>query len=147
MIRHDQNKDELGVVLNGLGAVLIKQNKASEARKILSEALASNREFEQAGAEADSLAALGAAARTAGDLTDASSWYQQCVERRRDLGDRAGEGWALQRLSEVSRETGEIPQADAFAAAALAVGREIGDKSLVTLASELQSSTSKLSTH
>jgi tetratricopeptide (TPR) repeat protein len=146
LIRHDQNKDELGVVLNGLGAVLIKQNKASEARKILSEALASNREFEQAGAEADSLAALGAAARTAGDLTDASSWYQQCVERRRDLGDRAGEGWALQRLSEVSRETGEIPQADAFAAAALAVGREIGDKSLVTLASELQSPDSKSST-
>lgn len=146
LIRHDQNKDELGVVLNGLGAVLTKQNKASEALKILSEALASNREFEQAGAEADSLAALGAAARTAGDLTDASSWYQQCVERRRDLGDRAGEGWALQRLSEVSREAGEAPQADAFAAAALAVGREIGDKSLVTLASELQSPDSKSST-
>ena len=43
-------------------------------------------------------------------------------------------------------EAGEAPQADAFAAAALAVGREIGDKSLVTLASELQSPDSKSST-
>ena len=87
------------------------------------------------------------ALKVGSQLADASSWYQQCVERRRDHGDRAGEGWALQRLSEVSREAGEIPQADAFAAAALAVGREIGDKSLVTLASELQSSASKSSTH
>ena len=124
---------------------LTKQNEAGKALKILNEALATNREFGQDGAEADSLAALGAAARAAGDLADASTWYQQCVERRRDLGDRAGEGWALQRLSEVSREAGEGQQADAFAAAALAVGREIGDKSLELLASKLQSPDSKSS--
>jgi len=127
-------------------AVLIKQNKAGEALKILSEALNTNREFGHDGAEADSLAALGAAARIGGELSKASSWYQQCVERRRYLGDRAGEGWALQRLSEVSREAGEVPQADAFAAAALAVGREIGDKSLESLASGLQSPNSISST-
>ena len=139
LIRCEQNKDELGVVLNGLGAVLTQQDQASEALTVLQEALAANREFRQDVAEADSLAALGAAARAVGDLSDASTWYQQCIERRRDLGDRAGEGWALQRLSEVSREAGESQQADAFAAAALAVGREIGDKSLQSLASEVQS--------
>jgi serine/threonine protein kinase/tetratricopeptide (TPR) repeat protein len=139
LIRGEANKDELGIVLNGLGAVLIKQNQEGEALEILDEALTTNREFGQDGAEADSLAALGAAARAAGKLADASSWYQECIERRRALGDRAGEGWALQRLSEVSREAGETQQADAFAAAALAVGREIGDKSLESLASALQS--------
>jgi serine/threonine protein kinase/tetratricopeptide (TPR) repeat protein len=139
LIRREQNKDELGVVLNGLGAVLLKQNRVAEAGKILDEALATNREFGQDGAEADSLAALGAAARAAGELAAASTWYQQCVERRRSLGDRAGEGWALQRMSEVSQEAGEMEQAGAFSAAALAIGRETGDKVLESLASELQS--------
>ena len=139
LIRREQNKDELGVVLKGLGAVLLKQNRVAEARKILDEALATNREFGQDGAEADSLAALGAAARAAGELAAASTWYQQCVERRRSLGDRAGEGWALQRMSEVSQEAGAMEQAGAFSAAALAIGRETGDKALESLASELQS--------
>jgi tetratricopeptide (TPR) repeat protein len=139
LIRCEANKDELGVVLNGLGAVLTRQNQETEALEVLGEALTSNRKFGQDGAEADSLAGLGAAARAAGKLADASSWYQECIERRRALGDRAGEGWALQRLSEVSREAGETQQADAFAAAALAVGREIGDKSLESLASAVQS--------
>ncbi len=139
LLRRDQNKQELGVVLNGLGAVLTKQERTSEALKILKEALATNREYGQDGAEADSLAALGAAARVAGDLTDSCSWYQHCIERRRSLGDRAGEGWALQRLSEVSREEGEWQKADAFSAAALAIGREIGDTDLESLASKLQS--------
>ena len=139
LLRRDQNNEDLGVVLNGLGAVVTRQNRASEALEILTEALASNREHGQGGAEADSLAALGAAARAAGELTDSGSWYQQCVERRRELGDRAGEGWALQRLSEVSHDAGEREKAQAFSAAALAIGRETGDKDLESLAGKLQS--------
>ena len=140
LLRRNQNRQELGVVLNGLGAILSKQDRTSEALKILEEALTTNREYGQDSAEADSLAALGAAARIAGDLTGSGVWYQQCVERRREFGDRAGEGWALQRLSEVSREAGEQQKADAFSIAALAIGREIGDKELESLASNLQSS-------
>jgi len=139
LLRRNQKKKELGVVLNSLGAVLTKRDRASEALKILTEALATNKEFKLNAAEADSLAALGAAARGAGDLEGSSSWYQKCVERRRALGDRAGEGWALQRLSEVSKLEGEQQKADAFSAAALAIGREIGDQALESLARELQS--------
>jgi tetratricopeptide (TPR) repeat protein len=139
LLRHDQNNEDLGVVLNGLGAVVTRQNRASEALEILKEALAFNGEHGQRGAEADSLAALGAAARAAGDLTGSGSWYRQCVERRRELGDRAGEGWALQRLSEVSHDAGEGEKAQAFSVAALAIGRETGDKDLETLADKLQS--------
>jgi len=139
LLRRNQNRQELGVVLNGLGAVLTKLDRTSEALKILEEALATNREYGQESAEADSLAALGAAARIVGDLTGSGDWYQHCVERRREFGDRAGEGWALQRLSEVSREAGEKQKADAFSIAALAIGREIGDKELESLASKLQS--------
>ncbi len=125
--------------MNGLGAVLTKLDRTSEALKIVEEALGTNRQYGQESAEADSLAALGAAARIAGDLTGSGDWYQKCVERRREFGDRAGEGWALQRLSEVSREAGEKLTADAFSIAALAIGREIGDKELESLASKLRS--------
>jgi tetratricopeptide (TPR) repeat protein len=139
LLRRDQNRQELGVVLNGLGAVLTQLEQPDEALKILEEALNSNRESGQGSAEADSLSALGSAARVAGDMTGSGSWYQQCVERRRELGDRAGEGWALLRLSEVSQEDGGQQRADAFAAAALAIGREICDKNLELLATKLQS--------
>jgi tetratricopeptide (TPR) repeat protein len=139
LLRRDQNNENLGVVLNGLGAVVTRQGRANEALEILKEALAFNREHGLGGAEADSLAALGAAARVAGDLTGAGSWYQQCVERRRERGDRAGEGWALQRLSEVAHDAGEGEKAQAFSAAALAIGRETGDKDLEMLAGKLQS--------
>ena len=139
IIRRDQNTQELGVVLNGLGVVLTKQDRATEALKILKEALETNREYEQDGAEADSLSALGAATRITGDLEKSSNWYQDCVECRRKLGDRAGEGWALQRLSEVSQESGDQQKADAFSAAALAIAREIGDEDLKSVARKLQS--------
>ena len=139
IIRRDQNTQELGVVLNGLGVVLTKLDRATEALKILDEALTSNREHNHDGAEADSLSALGAAARAADDLANSGDWYQECVDIRRGLGDRAGEGWALQRLSEVSREAEERQKADAHSAAAMAIGREIGDKELESLASKLQS--------
>jgi tetratricopeptide (TPR) repeat protein len=140
ILRRNSDQQELGVVLNGLGAVMTKQKRAAEALEVLGEALATNREHDQGGAEADSLSALGAAALGAGELAESSNWYQQCVEQRRKLGDRAGEGWALQRLSEVSKEAGQKQQADAFSAAALAIGREIGDKELESLANKLQSS-------
>ena len=140
ILRRNSDKQELGVVLNGLGAVLTKQERAAEALKVLGEALATNREHDQEGAEADSLSALGAAALVAGEQAESSDWYQRCVEQRRKLGDRAGEGWALQRLSELSKEAGQTQQADAYSAAALAIGREIGDKELESLASKLQSS-------
>jgi serine/threonine protein kinase/tetratricopeptide (TPR) repeat protein len=140
ILRLGADKQELGVVLNGLGAVLTKQDRGDEALRVLGEALATNREYDQRGAEADSLSALGAAALGTGQLAESSDWYQRCVEQRRKLGDRAGEGWALQRLSEVSREAGQKQQADAFSAAALAIGREIGDKELESLANKLQSS-------
>ena len=139
IIRRSSDKQDLGVVLNGLGAILTRQNRAAEALEILEEALASNREHGQDGAKADSLSALAAAARITGDLEKSSNWYQDCVDLRRGLGDRAGEGWALQRLSEVSREAGESQKADAFSAAAHAIGREIGDKELESLANALQS--------
>ncbi len=139
LLRRNKNRQELGVVLNGLGAVLTKQDRAAEALKILQEALTSNREYDQNGAEADSLSALGAAARATDDLAGSGDWYQECVDLRRGLGDRAGEGWALQRLSEVSREAGEKQKADAFSVAALAIGREIGDEDLKSVASKLQS--------
>lgn len=139
ILRHSADNEELGVVLNGLGAVLTKQGRATEALTVLSEALVTNREHDRKGAEADSLSALGAAARGAGDLAESSDCYQRCVEQRHKIGDRAGEGWALQRLSEVSKEAGQKQQAAAFAAAALAIGREIGDKELESLASQLQS--------
>jgi serine/threonine protein kinase/tetratricopeptide (TPR) repeat protein len=140
ILRSSADQQELGVVLNGLGAVLNKRGRATEALAVLREALETNRQHDRKGAEADTLSALGAAARGAGDLVESSDCYQRCVERRRNLGDRAGEGWALQRLSEVSKEAGQKQQADAFAAAALAIGREIGDKELETLANQLQSS-------
>jgi tetratricopeptide (TPR) repeat protein len=74
LLRRNQNRQELGVVLNGLGAVLTKLDRTSEALKILEEALATNREYGQDSAEADSLAALGAAARNADDLTVSADW-------------------------------------------------------------------------
>ena len=118
-------------------------DRAAEALVVLEEAFAANREFAHVGAEADSLAALGAASRVSGDLEASCSWYQECVDRRREHGDRTGEGWALQRLSEVMRERGETQQSLAFSSAALAIGREIGDKALESLASELQSASSE----
>jgi serine/threonine protein kinase/tetratricopeptide (TPR) repeat protein len=139
LLRQGDNRESLGVVLNGLGAVVTRQNRAGDALVILEEALASNREYGDVRAEADSLAALGAASRAAGNLKDASTWYQQCVECRRTHGDRTGEGWALQRLGEVSRDAGEWEKAQAFSAAALAIGREIGDTDLESLAGKLQS--------
>ena len=139
LLRQGDNGESLGVVLNGLGAVVARQNRAGDALVILEEALASNRKHGQTGAEADSLAALGAAARIEGDLKDAGTWYQQCVECRRSQDDRAGEGWALQRLGEVSHDAGEWEKAQAFASAALAIGREVGDTDLESLASKLQS--------
>ena len=80
---------------SGLGAVLTRQDRGDEALKVLGEALATNREYDQQGAEADSLSALGAAALGAGELEESNDWYQRCVEQRRKLGDRAGEGWAF----------------------------------------------------
>ena len=138
LLQVNEGRKELGVILNGLGAVLTQMDRSSEAITVLEEALAANREFAHSGADADSLAALGAASRAAGELADSCSWYQECVDRRRELGDRAGEGWGLQRLSEVMQDNGEKQQALAFSSAALAIGREIGDKTLESRANELQ---------
>jgi len=122
-----------GVVLNGLGAVLSALGRHDEARDVLLEALDANQADEDPAREADSLSALGASARTEGDLTRAYDWYHQCLERRRVAEDRAGEGWALLRLSELSVEADAPERALSFQEDARAIAREVEDTELESL--------------
>ena len=132
-LRGGDDPASFGVVLNGLGAVLAGTDQPDAARETLIEALEANREAGEIGQEADSLAALGAASKRAGDLTRAYDWYQQCLEKRRDAVDRAGEGWALHRLAELAEEAGTPDRASALAAAALTIAKEIEDVELEAL--------------
>lgn len=137
--RSAESTESLGVVLNGLGAVLTRVGETGAARAALREALENNRVSGQIAREADSLSALGAAAHSDGDLTRAYDWYQQCLEKRRLADDRRGEGWALHRLAEVSLDAGTSERAGAFAAEAHTIAREIADEALERLASRIAS--------
>ena len=132
-LRSDDERDGLGVVLNGWGAVLAKLGRHADAQSVLLEALEANQRVEDVAREADSLAALGASFRASDDLTRAYDWYDQCLEKRRAANDRAGEGWALHRLAELSVEAEAPERAEAFAAEALTIAREIHDTELEAL--------------
>jgi tetratricopeptide (TPR) repeat protein len=130
LLEDQEDPEGLGVVLNGLGATLTRLGRREEAIEVLERALKVNRLADVPTREADSMAALGAAHRAAGNLTRAYDWYQQCAEKRADAGDRPGEGWALLRLSELSREAGAEERARALAGEALSIAREVGDGEL-----------------
>ncbi len=132
-IEKSGDREGLGVVLNGLGAVLTRQSGYEEAEEVLTRALEANRAAANPSREADTLSALGALSRATGDAVRAYDWYQDCLERRRAAGDRAGEGWALHRLAELSAEAEAADRAHGFASEALAIAQEIEDTTLEKL--------------
>jgi tetratricopeptide (TPR) repeat protein len=132
-LRGCDERDGLGAILNGWGAVLAELGHHTDARSVLQDALKANGLEEESAREADSMAALGASFRASADLTQAYDWYQQCLEKRRVAGDRAGEGWALYRLAELSTEADASSRAGEFAAEALTIAQEIEDTELETL--------------
>jgi serine/threonine protein kinase/tetratricopeptide (TPR) repeat protein len=137
LLRASDRSDGLGVVLNGLGAVLTRLGEHTAAEAVLREALEANRAFEQADREADTLSALGAVARAEDDPARAYDWYQLCLDLRRGTGDRTGEGWAMYRLAELSEAAGTSERAGVFTIEALTIAREIGDEALIKACSEL----------
>ena len=136
ILRSGSHPDRLGVVLNGWGVALTRLDRYEQARGVLLEALETNRAVADGDRLGDSLAALGACSRAAGDGIAANEWYQQCLEARQSTSDLSGEGWALLRLAELAAdESGE--QQDGLASRALAIAEETSDHELAALSRHL----------
>ena len=110
------------LILNSLGVTLTKLNRPEEARTVLEESVALNRETGQRLLEAHALAALGHVSRALGRLDRAANEFEQSLELRRAAGDRVGEAWMRRRIAETHAALGN----DAAARAAGRRGRPRG---------------------
>jgi tetratricopeptide (TPR) repeat protein len=106
------------VILNSLGVTLSKLNRPEEARTVLEESVALNRETGQRMLEAHALAGLGHVSRTLGRLDRAAEHFAQSLELRRAIGDRIGEAWMWRRIAETQAALGNDVAAQAAADAA-----------------------------
>ena len=132
-----EERDGLGAVLNGRGAVLTRLGRFEEAEEVLDEARSVNELAGDVEREADSFAALGALAREQGDLTRAFDRYQSCLDRRRRAHDQVGEGWALHRLAEISVLAGSPERAATFSATARSIAQETDNSPLAQACAKL----------
>jgi tetratricopeptide (TPR) repeat protein len=146
-LRQAGEEEGLGVVLNGLGAVLNHRSHPIEARTFLLEALDINRRRDRPGLVADGLVALAAGARSEGNDVQARTWYEDALEARRSTDDRAGEGWVLLRLAELSGAASPTEQTSEFLSEALEIALEVEDAELEAACRRLQDRGSSVGAH
>lgn len=97
---HDRASE--GLLLNSLGVTLARLDRCEEARTVLEQSVALNRDSGEKLLEAHALAALGDVRRARGALDAARECFEGAVALRRALNDDDGERHLLQRLAEIS---------------------------------------------
>jgi tetratricopeptide (TPR) repeat protein len=117
----------LGLILNSIGATLLRLGRFDEARAVLEEAVHTNHATEERQLEAHALAALGDALMGCDRPTDARCAFEQSGALRPLLGDRLGEGWMLERQARALAVEGRGTEALAVAERARAIVTELGD--------------------
>jgi tetratricopeptide (TPR) repeat protein len=95
-----------GLLLNSLGVTLSRLDRCEEARTVLEQSVALNRETGEQLLEAHALAALGDVRRMHGTLDAARECFERSLILRRSLGDRGGEQHLLQRLAGMNEGSG-----------------------------------------
>ena len=116
-----------GLMMNSIGACLLKLGRVEDARRTLEDALPVHAAATQPLLEGHALALLGDAAVAAGDLQAAVEAYERSLAIRRRIGDRRGEAWMHVSLARASREAGAHGRAREQALAAAAIGEELND--------------------
>jgi len=117
----------LGLMLNSIGATLLRLRRFDEARAVLEEAVQTNHVTEEHQLEAHALAALGDALMGCDRPADARCAFEQSGALRPLLGDRLGEGWMLERQARALAAEGRPDDALACADQARAIVKELGD--------------------
>jgi tetratricopeptide (TPR) repeat protein len=109
---------------------LSRLRRYEEARTVLEEALAVNRQAGERLLEAHTLAALGDVARTAGRWDAALDCFGESLSIRQAIDDRRGEGWILHQLARTRLLMGDVAGAEALSDRAARIAAESGDAAL-----------------
>ncbi len=130
LCRELEDRIHEGLILNSLGATLLKLRRYDEACTALEEAAAVNAHARQGRLEAHSHAVLGDAFLERARPADACRAYKRSLTLRSALADRLGEGWMLQRLSRALSADRRPDDALMAFSAASAIAVETGDAAL-----------------
>lgn len=118
------------LVLNSLGATLLKTNEYRRAREYLERSVRLARATSERLLEGHAFALIGDTYRGENDHTKAKASYEASLEIRRELGDRRGEGWMLYRLALVSSAMRDQERAHKLRDDALRCAEASGDAEL-----------------
>ncbi len=119
-----------GLMLNSIGAILIKQNRHEEAEHTLSEAIGVHHRSGNGLFEAHAETALGEICEARGELARAQEHYQTSMALRQSAGDWPGTGWMLHRIARIAARTGAIQQASELIDRARRIAVGCGDPEL-----------------
>jgi predicted ATPase/DNA-binding SARP family transcriptional activator len=114
-------------VLNGMGALAVRQGDYAAARPLFEQSLAIQRELKDKESMAALLHNLGSIAWSQGDYLVSRSLHEESLAIRRELGDKRGIASSLAGLGNVAQAQGEYPRARALHTDSLALRRELGD--------------------
>jgi tetratricopeptide (TPR) repeat protein/class 3 adenylate cyclase len=121
----------VGLMLNSIGACLLKLERAADAAAALQQAIGVHAAADQPRLEGHARALLGDAALAAGDAAGARAAYEQSLAIRERLGDRRGEAWMRLGLARASRASGDRHRAEQEAALACAIAGELHDAEIL----------------
>ena len=94
IFRELHDEPALGLIVNSIGATLMKLNRPEAAREYLHEGLEIHRRARQPRLEGHALTLLGEIALGFDESREALSCFQSSLAIRRAIGDQRGEGWA-----------------------------------------------------
>ena len=130
LCRERKDRVHEGLILNSLGATLLKLRRYDEARTALEEAVQLNAATGERRLEAHSHAVLGDSLFEAGRIAEARMAFERSMKLRPTFGDRRGEGWMLERIGRAMLGEGRDGDARIALDSARAIAAEIGDAEL-----------------
>jgi predicted ATPase/DNA-binding SARP family transcriptional activator len=113
--------------LNGAATFALHQGDTHRARDLWTEALAINREHDDAGEAARCLAELGAVAVAEGDYETSQARYAEAAVLFRELGNHLREAIALSNYAAIAANRNDLATALEYGERAIALQREIDD--------------------
>jgi tetratricopeptide (TPR) repeat protein len=119
--------EHAGLMLNSMGACLLRLGRADEAKSMLDRAMRAHATSRQDVLEGHALALLGDVAEMQRDHAAAIAAYEQSLAIRQQRGDRRGEGWMRHHIARACQDAGLAERARAEIARAEQIGHELAD--------------------